>query len=179
MGFLAVPSNRSYWSTDRLYKNELFKSVISRDRCLTIMRFLYFGEESAYENDGLSKIRFLPNHLNNTVPEILIPHQNLSIDESMMVWRGRLVFYQYIKNKKYKDGVKFFKICINDGFLLRADIDSSPKFANVKSLGQTGAVVVHLMETYFNKGYHLFAENWYSYVSFTACPNKKPTSLVP
>ena len=109
MGFLAVPSNRSYWSTDRLYKNELFKSVVSRDRCLTIMHFLYFGEESAYENDGLSKIRFLPNHLNNTVPEILIPHQNLSIDESMMVWRGRLVFYQYIKNKKYKDGVKFFQ----------------------------------------------------------------------
>ena len=88
MDLLALSSDRSYWSTDLMYKNELFKYVMCKYRFLAIMCFLHFGEESTYKSEQLSKIRFLLNHLNNTVPEIVIPHQNLSIDESMMLWRG-------------------------------------------------------------------------------------------
>lgn len=40
------------------------------------------------------------DHLNDTMKEIYVPDKDLSLDESMMLWRGRLVFWQYIKSKK-------------------------------------------------------------------------------
>ena len=167
MGLVSMPTYKSYWSEDRLYKNEMFKSVMPRDRFTSIMRFLNFGEEPATENDRLAKIRFLLNHLNNTVPELFTPDKELSLDESMMLWRGRLVFRQYIKNKRHKYGIKFFELCTNDGFVLKTEIYSGQKFQDPESLGQTGAIVLHLMAPYLDKGHHLFTDNWYNSVPLT------------
>ena len=100
LGLVAMPSYRAYWSRSRLYKNDMFPSVMSRERFQSIMRFLHFGDEPQQPDDRLAKVRFLINHLNNTMPEIYTPHKELSMDESMMLWRGRLVFRQYIKNKR-------------------------------------------------------------------------------
>ena len=167
MGLVAMPTYKSYWSTDRLYKNELFKSVMIRDRFKSIMSFLNFGEEPVDENDRLGKIRFLINHLNATVPENFAPHKELSLDNSMMLWCGRLVFLQYIKNKRHKYGVKLFELCKNDGFVLRADIYLGQKFQEPQSLDQTGAVFLRLMDPYLHKGHHLFTDIWYNSVVLT------------
>lgn len=35
----------------------------------------------------------------------------VSIDESIISFRGRIVFRQYIKQKQHKYGVKLFKLC--------------------------------------------------------------------
>ena len=83
----------------------------------------------------------------------------LSLDESMMLWRGRLVFRQYIKNKKHKYGIKVFELCTFDGLVLNIEAYSGTKFQDTENLGQTGAIVLHLMSPYFGKGYHLFADN--------------------
>ena len=37
-----MATDKSYWSQDRLYKNELFKSILTRDRFASIMWFLKF-----------------------------------------------------------------------------------------------------------------------------------------
>ena len=160
MGIVAMPPYCSYWSKDRLYSNELFKSVMSRNRFQSIMRFLNFGEQPASQDDKLRKIRFLLNHLNNTTAEVYTPDKDLSLDESMMLWRGRLVFRQYIKNKRHKYGVKFFELYTNDGFVLKTEIYSGTKFADIQSMGQTAAIVIHLMNLYLDKGYHVFTDNW-------------------
>ena len=48
----------------------------------------------------MTKDALLVDHLNDTMKEIYVPDKDLSLDESMMLWRGRLVFWQYIKSKK-------------------------------------------------------------------------------
>lgn len=73
----------------------------------------------------------------------------ISLDESMMLWWGRMVFRQYIKNKRHKYGVKFFELCTNDGFVLKTEIYSGTKFADTRSMGQTAAIVIHLMNPLF------------------------------
>ena len=88
------------------------------------MQFLNFSVEPVNEDDHLGKIRFLINHLNAIVPETFTPHKELLLDESMMLWRGRLVFRQYIQNKRHKYGTKFFKLCTNNGFVLKTEIYS-------------------------------------------------------
>ena len=77
----------------------MFSSVMSHGRFQSIMRFLHFDDEPQQPDDSLAKVRFLTNQLNNTMPEIYTPYKELSLDESMMLSRGRLVFRQYIKNK--------------------------------------------------------------------------------
>ena len=167
MGLVAMPSYRAYWSRSRLDKNDMFPSVMSRERFQSIMRFLHFGDEPQQPDDPWAKVRFLINHLNNTMSEIYTPHKDLSLDESMMLWRGRLVFRQYIKNKRHKYGVKFFELCTDDGLVMKVQIYSGTKLTDTESLGQTGSIVLHLMEPYLDKGYHLFTDNWYNSVSLT------------
>ena len=111
------------------------------------------------------------------MPEIYTPHKELSLDESMMLWRGRLVFRKYIKNKRHKYGVKFFELCTDDGLVLKTQIYSGTKFTDTESLGQTGSIVLHLMKPYLNKGYHLFTDNWYNSVSLTEYMSKKNTYI--
>ena len=172
-----MPSYRNYWSKDRLYSNELFKSVMSRNRFQWIMRFLNFGEEPAFQDDRLRKIRFLLNHRNNTTAEVYMPDKDLSLDKSMMLWRGRLVFHQYIRNKRYKYSVKFFELCTNDGFVLKTEIYSGTKFADIQSMGQTTAIVIHLMNPYLDKGYHVFTDNWYNSVPLTKYMSVRKTYI--
>ena len=42
--------------------------------------------------------------LNNKMVTIYTSDRKLSIGESMMLWRGRFIFREYIKNKKRKYG---------------------------------------------------------------------------
>ena len=44
-----------------------------------------------FDNDQLSKIRMIIEHFNKTMLDLVTPKKNLSIDGSMMVWRGRLM----------------------------------------------------------------------------------------
>ena len=131
IGPAAMPTCKSYWSQNLLYKNELFKLVMTGDRLTSIMRFLNLGEELVNKVNCLGKIRFLISHLNTIVSEIFTPHKELSLDESMMLWLERLNFRQYIKNKRHKCRIKFFELLTNDGFLLKVEIYLRQKFSTV------------------------------------------------
>ena len=46
----------------------------------------------------------------------------LSFDKSLILWRGRLIFCQHIKNKRHKYGIKFFELCQYDRIILRVSV---------------------------------------------------------
>lgn len=87
-------------------------------------------------------IGFLTNHLNNSMQGNFTPTKMLLLDEFMMLWLERLIFKQYIKNKRDKYGMKFFKLCIDGGLLLNVEIYSGSKLEGPESFGQTRAVVL-------------------------------------
>ena len=87
MGLVALPSYKHYWRKDGNHRNAYIPKVMTRDRFHGIMRFLHFGNNEEIFDDRLSKVRFLLNHLNDTMRLIYIPVDRLS-DESMMLWRG-------------------------------------------------------------------------------------------
>ena len=88
-----------------------------------------------------------------------------------MLWRGCLIFRQYRKNKRHKYGVKFYELCTHNGLVLEVAIYGGQAFGDE----QTGAIVVHLMSEFLNKGYHLFTDNWYNSVSLTEFLSQKKT----
>ena len=88
-----------------------------------------------------------------------------------------MIFRQYIKKKRHKYGVKFFELCTYGGLVLNVEVYSGTKFQDAEGLGQTGAVVLHLMQSYFDKGYHLFIDNWYNSVSLTEYFSQRKTYI--
>ncbi|KAL0868284.1 hypothetical protein ABMA27_007814 [Loxostege sticticalis] len=90
-GAQKMPKISDYWSTDVLYENNVAKKVMSRNRFEILLRCWHF--EDAYfvgmsGADRLIKIR-----------------QFLTINETMVAFRGRIAFMQYIPGKRHKCGI--------------------------------------------------------------------------
>ena len=162
MGCVKLPSFGHYWSTNELYRFSAFSKVMSRNKFQLMLRFWHFVDNENAPSTRLSKIMLLVDQLNNTMATIYTPDRKVSIDESMMLWRGRLIFRQYIKNKKHKYGVKFYELCESDGIVMNVKIYSGEPTPDIHSLGQTGAIVLHLMENLLGKGYELYTDNFYN-----------------
>ena len=116
------------------------------------------------------------NHLNNT-KRIYCPTETLSLDESMVLWQGRLIFRSYIKGKKHKYDVKFHELCESNGLILRSFIYSGLPYPDTHYLGQTGAIVLKLMEDFLGKRYSVFADKFYNSVKLVKHLSKQKTYI--
>ena len=110
MGVIDLPRLSNYWSNDPMYKTYLWSKYMSRNHLYLLLRFRHF--EINGTNERLNKVAFSMNHLNSTMKPIYCPTENLSLDESMVLWRDRLLFCQYIKVKKHSM-VWSFTNCVN------------------------------------------------------------------
>ena len=144
-----------YWSKNELYRFPVFSKVMPRTKFQLILRFWHFVDNENSPGGRLSKIMPLVLQLNNKMATIYTPDKKLSIDESMMLWRGLLILRQYTKNKKHKYGVKFYELCESDGIVMNVKIYSGEPTPDIHSLGQTGAIVLNLVEKFLGKGYQL------------------------
>lgn len=121
---------------------------------------LGFSEGGSFdESDRLSKISPLLIMLIKKFQTSYSPSTNLSLDESMMLWRGWLIFRQYIKNKRHKYGIKFYELCTTDGYVLSAEIYKGKNVENTSS-SKVNDLVLRLMRPYLNRGHHLFMDNF-------------------
>ena len=162
MGCVKLPTFEHEWSTNILYRFPIFSKVMPRNRFQLIIRFWDFVDNNTAGPGHLRKIVPIVEHLNNTMNTIYIPDKDLSIDESMMLWRGRLVFRQYIKNKRHKYGIKLCELCESDGVVMKVRVYSGESVVDPKSLGQTGVVVLDLMEQFLDQGHCLYTDNYYN-----------------
>lgn len=90
--------------------------------------------------------------------------ENLSLDESLLLFRGRLSFRQYIKNKKARYGIKFYFVCTKDGYVLNMQIYSG---RSEGGLSKIETLVTSLLEPYLDRGHHIFMDNFYNSVGLS------------
>lgn len=159
-GIIQLPKLTDYWSTHRFYKSP-FSKYMSRNRFLIILRCLHFTINDIDNSDRLCKIRPVMDHFNEKMQKVYTPGKELSLDESMVAWRGRLIFKQYIKNKRHKYGVKLYVLSEPNGLVQRfaiysggGDITSGP--------GHTTKIVLHLLEDIFNLGHSIYMDRFYN-----------------
>lgn len=155
-----------HWSTDPLLASTIFGKTMSRDRYEIILRMLHFSNpDTQIPGDRLYKIKILIDHTRKLFKKTLIPYENLCIDESIIVFKGRLIFKQYIPSKRHRFGIKMFVLCdVKTGFILDFIIycGEGTDITDSECLGVSGAVVTTLLQDYLNKGHNLFIDNWYS-----------------
>ena len=94
-GLVWKPALEMYWSTEDCISTPYFSRTMPRNRFQIICRFLHFSDNREIidpAKDPIYKIRPFLNTLLNRFREAYQPTENISIDEGMMLWRGRLSF---------------------------------------------------------------------------------------
>lgn len=91
---------------------------LSRNRFeLLLSNFnLHFANNETIDKDTRLRKILLIDALVENYQKIFSPGENFVIDETMIYWRGRLVFRQYIPNKAHKYGIKLFKLCSTEDY---------------------------------------------------------------
>lgn len=116
MGQVNVPQKRKLFTySDALYYHPIFQYVMSAPRFEQILRCLCVSE---LNSKGKDKILNFIDLVTKNFRDCYKPDKELSLDESMLLFRGRLSFRQYIKSKKAKYGIKFYELTTSDGFVL-------------------------------------------------------------
>jgi hypothetical protein len=89
---------------------------MSRNRFQLIMKFLHFNDNEAIpanNQDNLYKVRPVIDALVPKCRDLYTPNENVSIDEGMLRWKGRLTLRVYNPMKPIKYGIKSY---VFDGF---------------------------------------------------------------
>lgn len=116
-------------------------------------------------SDRITKLRPVVDYLLERFQGIYRPGRNISIDESLMKFHGRLSFKQFNRNKRARFGVKFYKTCDStNGYIynFKIYVGQDRTNANFNSLGVSGQVVVDMLADLPGQGRNLFVDNWYS-----------------
>lgn len=82
---------------------------MSQDRFLLILRLLHFADnQNQTPGNRIFKISPIIETLRKKLKNSYNPNQNMCIEESIVEWKGRLLFKQYIPSKRHRFGIKLF-----------------------------------------------------------------------
>ncbi|XP_056645839.1 piggyBac transposable element-derived protein 4-like [Diorhabda sublineata] len=156
---LKFSSIRKLFSIDALHYHPAFPSQMSGRRFEQILRCFWVEEENS--NDPLRKIKIFLDLLIQKFANAYAPNEALSLDESLLLFRGRLYFRTYMKGKKAKYGIKFYELCSAQGYVLNIEVYKGHR-ENDENMTTIESLVMRLMQSYLNKGHHLFMDNYYN-----------------
>ena len=146
---------------------------MTRNPFYLILHFLHFSNNEDLlhdindENrDRLHKVQPLLDVLLRRCRTVYTPGKNLSVDESLVLFKGRLKFRQYIKTKRACFGIKLYELCTSDGITLNLlgycgkgmFTDDAPN----SDIPTTERIPAVLMSEYLGKGHILFTDNYYT-----------------
>ena len=96
--------------------------------------------------------------------EVYAPSNNLFLDETLIKFKGRVHFRQFLPLKRSRFRLKGFVIAdASTGYVLNTSIYTG-KNGPAASKDLAMRVVLNLTEPYAHKGYRLFVDNWYTIV---------------
>ena len=115
-GYHNLPSEADYWSAAEDLETPIFSNIMARDRFRVIKPYLHVAENHNLAQSKVAKVLPLLELLRTNCQQFGVFHKNLSIDESMVPYRGLHSAKQYIKGKPVKSGYKLWMLCSSDGY---------------------------------------------------------------
>ena len=178
MGVSKEPRLSDYWLTHPIFgHHNTIRKAMSRSRFRNITKMLRFAlmtdcnQKFTAEERLADFFKLLQERCTNNIH----PGLHISIDEALVLFKGRLLFKQYIKLKRSRFGIKIFFSCPGDpnwqGYSykfsiyygknsdLRVSCVTEPEAASVR---KSGRVVLHLMDGMLGQGRHVIVDNWYT-----------------
>jgi len=79
-----------------------------------LLKFFHFADNSKFDPDQhkkkLYKIQPILDHSKSKFSSVYIPERSICVDESLLLWKGRLGWIQYIPSKRSSFGAKIYKL---------------------------------------------------------------------
>ena len=114
---------RDYWSTSGLLHQKRVALVMSRYTFLMIKRKIKYSKENDKDDTNkLWRVSTMCEIFKTNIQRFNYFSSNLSIDESMIKFKGRCRLRQFMKNKPIRFGMKLWSLCTDYGYLLNFDI---------------------------------------------------------
>ena len=104
---LYKPKEHLYYTKNKLFETPGFRRIISQNK---MEKFLYFvdNEEFSVSYNKASKIQPILEKLVERFKLLCELEGDISIDESLLLWKERLSWKQYIPKKRPRFGLKAF-----------------------------------------------------------------------
>ena len=156
MGIHRLPSYVDYWSSDPALRVSYVADTMPRKRYEELCRYLHCSNPGMTDSgDKLHKVRPFMCVLQETFPKLLRPWKNLSVDEAMIKFDGRLLWKQYLPKKPVRWGIKIWCLCDSlTGYCLAFNVYTGREGDVVADdLGLGYRVVMGLMSDYLYKTY--------------------------
>ncbi|VDL63154.1 unnamed protein product [Nippostrongylus brasiliensis] len=124
MGYVKLPELRNYWCTSGDFGDTpICAKYMSRFRFEEILSHIHLNDNSRNTHDDrLFKARPVIEIFNSICGKLFRPSRKICIDESIVPFRGRIIFRQYIPNKRHRYGIKVFKLCAEGGYTWRIQV---------------------------------------------------------
>ncbi|XP_050403546.1 piggyBac transposable element-derived protein 3 [Patella vulgata] len=112
MSVSTLPRTGMYWSREYYFGNYKIADIMTRDRYNKISEHLHINDKSTnpargeINHDKLHQVRPVLDHVLDNCSKRYNPHQNTSIAEAMVAFRGRIGFKQFTPSKLVKHGIK-------------------------------------------------------------------------
>lgn len=168
MGYHPLPSLMLYWHSGEDLGIKSIQECMSRDRFKTILRYLHVNDNSKIDKDDkLYKIRPMIQSMNNKFLASNNPKENLSIDESMIKFKGRTSLKQYNPMKPIKRGYKLWCIADMDGYIYNFEVYTGKNKSNLQTksdLGLGGDVVMRMIKSFEGRNHRIYFDNFFSSV---------------
>lgn len=170
-GVVKKPEMEQYWSKNPIIMTPFFLQAMSFRRFKQIKQFLHFSNNAEYNpqthpNPKLNKIWPILEKLNSLFQKSLTPDRDVTIDESLLLFKGRLSWMQYIPLKRARFGIKSYMLCESkSGYLWKIIIYTGKgTICNIdgQQLAFSTKIVLSLMEELLGKGYCLTVDNFYT-----------------
>lgn len=154
--------------------------LLSYGRLILLKKFLHFvdnnavadGEDPSPDKVRLAKLLPIIEHCNAKFQSLYGLHQDISIDESLTLWKGKLSWIQYIKTKRARFGIKSYELCESSSgylwkfFIYTGKTTTTPETRQMigaaEDDGATTLIVLKLVQDLYDKGHVLFMDNFYN-----------------
>jgi len=126
--------------------------------------------------DKLYKVRPIIESVRKRCLQLEV-ERDLSVDEQIIPFTGKIGIKQYIRGKPCPWGIKVYVLCGKSGqaydFLFYQGKSTEINKETLTKFGHGASVVLHLIERISKSGHHLFFDNFFSsYLLFTELKDK-------
>lgn len=170
-GIVQKPVEKLFWSKRPTISTPFFREVMTENRYGLIMKFLHFESKETCDdgmnpNNKLRKVSELHEMLVQSFKSAYIPEQEISIDESLIAYKGRLGWKQYIPTKRARFGIKLFQLCESEsGYIWNSFIYTGKGtycHEDYEAYGLSTKSVMTLIHDLKGQGYTLATDNYYT-----------------
>lgn len=167
MAYHRLPSWKQYWNTSQDLGLPIVANCMPRNRFEEILRYLHCNDNSLLPQDNTDKIykvRPLSDTLNRRFKECYSTTRRVSVDESMILFKGRSSLKQYNPLKPIKRGYKLWCIADQNAYISKFDVyqgKNEQLEQEFKEYGLGERVVLSLTKSDWNKNKIIYADNYF------------------